>query len=114
MSKARFKLSQSTFSSKGLNPWSYVYHSQTPPPLMLHLYGCLPPHIMGQALGEGGFELLTVIHSQVPEKVFVTDKLPKTATGKIQRRHMVDAFITNKAAGGASDAGKPSQPRSRL
>ena len=30
---------------------------------------------------------------QVPQQVFVTDKLPKTATGKIQRRHMVTAFI---------------------
>lgn len=69
---------------------------------------------MGLASGEGGLELLTVVHLQVPEKVFVTDKLPKTATGKIQRRHMVDAFITNKAAGGDSGAGKPSQPRSRL
>ena len=35
---------------------------------------------------------------QVPEKIFVTDKLPKTATGKIQRRHMVTAFI--KEGGG--------------
>ncbi len=25
--------------------------------------------------------------------VFITDVLPKTATGKIQRRHMVTAFI---------------------
>ena len=31
--------------------------------------------------------------SQVPQQVFVTDKLPKTATGKIQRRHIVASFI---------------------
>jgi acyl-coenzyme A synthetase/AMP-(fatty) acid ligase len=38
---------------------------------------------------------------QVPVEalLFVTDELPKTATGKIQRRFMVDAFI-NKPAGG--------------
>lgn len=29
---------------------------------------------------------------KVPERVFFTDKLPKTATGKIQRRKMVDHF----------------------
>lgn len=30
---------------------------------------------------------------QVPEQMFITDKLPKGATGKIQRRHMVGHFI---------------------
>ena len=68
---------------------------------------------------------------QVPEQVFVTDKLPKTATGKIQRRHMVAAFI-EKGSGqknasqdaskegsksGDQNSGKPpstSQPRSKL
>ena len=38
---------------------------------------------------------------QVPERIFVTDKLPKTATGKIQRRHMVGHFMGGgKGAGG--------------
>ena len=43
---------------------------------------------------------------QVPSQVYVTDKLPKTATGKIQRRHMVTAFVkqggqpAQQAAGG--------------
>ena len=30
---------------------------------------------------------------QVPEQIFITDKLPKGATGKIQRRHMPAAFL---------------------
>lgn len=30
---------------------------------------------------------------QVPTRVFVTDALPKGPTGKISRRHMVDAFM---------------------
>uniref|UniRef100_A0A7S0UUS4 2-hydroxyacyl-CoA lyase n=1 Tax=Polytomella parva TaxID=51329 RepID=A0A7S0UUS4_9CHLO len=34
---------------------------------------------------------------KVPAQIFFTDVLPKTATGKIQRRHMVTHFITNKA-----------------
>ena len=29
---------------------------------------------------------------KVPDVVYITDKLPRTATGKIQRRHMVDVF----------------------
>jgi hypothetical protein len=36
---------------------------------------------------------------QVPAKMFFADSLPKTATGKIQRRFMVDAFINKKAEG---------------
>ena len=55
---------------------------------------------------------------QVPEQVFITDKLPKTATGKIQRRMMVEAFIKGGGvqgqASGGQAAGKPSQSRSRL
>ncbi|KAK9807300.1 hypothetical protein WJX73_009699 [Symbiochloris irregularis] len=43
---------------------------------------------------------------KVPTQVFVTDKLPKTATGKIQRRHMVTAFI--KEGGKASSGSKSS------
>lgn len=34
---------------------------------------------------------------QVPQQIFITDKLPKGATGKIQRRNMVGHFITGKA-----------------
>ena len=30
---------------------------------------------------------------QVPEQIFITDKLPKGPTGKIQRRHMPAAFL---------------------
>lgn len=32
---------------------------------------------------------------KIPVQMFITDNLPKNATGKIQRRFMVDAFITN-------------------
>ena len=52
---------------------------------------------------------------QVPVRIFVTQQLPKTATGKIQRRMMVEHFIKGpgqKEEAGA--AGKPSQPRSKL
>ena len=45
---------------------------------------------------------------QVPVKIFITDKLPKTATGKIQRRHMVTAFIT-KPQGDSQQASGQSQ-----
>jgi acyl-coenzyme A synthetase/AMP-(fatty) acid ligase len=31
--------------------------------------------------------------AQVPEQIFITDKLPKGATGKIQRRNMPTAFL---------------------
>ena len=63
---------------------------------------------------------------QVPEQIFITDKLPKGATGKIQRRHMPAAFLgkdkapakgsqgsTGSKGGGAQeeapakDSGKP-------
>ena len=50
---------------------------------------------------------------QVPEKIFVTDKLPKTATGKIQRRMMVEAFMKKGRQEGESQ-GKNAQPRSKL
>ena len=30
---------------------------------------------------------------EVPKKVFITDSLPKTATGKIQRRFVAEHFI---------------------
>lgn len=33
---------------------------------------------------------------QVPEQIFITDKLPKGATGKIQRRNMPAAFLGDK------------------
>ena len=41
---------------------------------------------------------------QVPEQIFITDKLPKTATGKIQRRHMVAHFMGG-GGGGANSGG---------
>ena len=54
---------------------------------------------------------------QVPEQIFITDKLPKGATGKIQRRNMPAAFLGGKAkkrSGGAArqptqdkESGKP-------
>ena len=48
-----------------------------------------------------------VLMLQVPELIFITDKLPKGATGKIQRRHMPAAFLGDKnkkkAAGGSTD-----------
>ena len=31
---------------------------------------------------------------KVPDVVYIADELPRTATGKIQRRHMVDAFAS--------------------
>ena len=34
---------------------------------------------------------------KIPKQIFITDTLPKNATGKIQRRFMVDAFI-NKSS----------------
>lgn len=41
----------------------------------------------------------------MPERVFITDKLPKTATGKIQRRHMVGHFMGGDGKGAAGDGG---------
>lgn len=48
---------------------------------------------------------------KVPIMIFVTDVLPKTATGKIQRRHMVAAFIkpSGGAQGGAAGGGAGTQ-----
>lgn len=36
---------------------------------------------------------------KIPKQIFITDTLPKNATGKIQRRFMVDAFINNAKKG---------------
>lgn len=44
---------------------------------------------------------------QVPVRIFVTKQLPKTATGKIQRRMMVEHFI--KGPGQKEEAGKGGQ-----
>ena len=43
---------------------------------------------------------------QVPEQIFITDKLPKGPTGKIQRRHMPAAFLGKgkTPAGGSQDS----------
>ena len=46
---------------------------------------------------------------QVPEQIFITDKLPKGATGKIQRRHMPAAFLGNKNKRGSGSAAKQQQ-----
>lgn len=66
-----------------------------------------------------------VLMLQVPVRIFVTKQLPKTATGKIQRRMMVEHFI--KGPGQEEEAGKggaagsrasgkapPQPPRSKL
>ena len=42
--------------------------------------------------------------AQVPVRIFVTKQLPKTATGKIQRRMMVEHFI--KGPGQEEEAGR--------
>ena len=51
------------------------------------------------------------ICAQVPERVYLTKQLPKTATGKIQRRHMVDAFVKKggEAQKGAANSGERQQ-----
>ncbi|ORZ17752.1 hypothetical protein BCR42DRAFT_490453 [Absidia repens] len=48
-------------------------------------------------------ELQTYVHTKaakfkVPKRIYVTDHLPKTGTGKIQRRKMVDVFFKPKSA----------------
>ena len=45
---------------------------------------------------------------QVPERIFITDKLPKTATGKIQRRHMVGHFMGGGKGGSGGGGGSGS------
>ena len=30
---------------------------------------------------------------KVPDRIYVADQLPRTATGKIQRRHVAAAFV---------------------
>lgn len=51
--------------------------------------------------------LMLVLVVQVPVRIFVTKQLPKTATGKIQRRMMVEHFI--KGPGQKEEAGKGGQ-----
>lgn len=50
---------------------------------------------------------------QVPSHIFITDKLPKTATGKIQRRKMVDHFMKGPSSE-QPPAGGQKQIRSKL
>ena len=50
----------------------------------------------------------------MPEKVFLTKQLPKTATGKIQRRMMVEAFIKGKKEDSSQAAQSRGKPRSKL
>jgi len=47
----------------------------------------------------------SAVSLQVPERIFITDKLPKTATGKIQRRHMVGHFMGADKGGGGGGGG---------
>jgi acyl-coenzyme A synthetase/AMP-(fatty) acid ligase len=51
---------------------------------------------------------------QVPTMIFFADALPKTATGKIQRRHMVTHFITNGPKQAQPAAGAGAGVRSKL
>ena len=57
---------------------------------------------------------------QVPVRIFITKQLPKTATGKIQRRMMVEHFIKGpgqkeEAGKGGSEGGSgKTPPRSKL
>lgn len=51
---------------------------------------------------------------KVPTRIFITDNLPKTATGKIQRRKMVDHFMNGSASGQSPSGGGQKQIRSKL
>jgi hypothetical protein len=41
---------------------------------------------------------------QVPQQIFITDKLPKGATGKIQRRNMPGHFLGNDKGKGKGES----------
>ena len=74
------------------------------------------PHARRPLLANGNDAIVPLL--QVPEQIFITDKLPKGATGKIQRRNMPAAFLGDKKkkkpAGGDADkkaaGGRGKQP----
>ncbi len=58
----------------------------------------------GEFMLVGSVLMSCLVCGQVPVRIFITKQLPKTATGKIQRRMMVEHFI--KGPGQKEEAGK--------
>jgi acyl-CoA synthetase (AMP-forming)/AMP-acid ligase II len=40
-----------------------------------------------------GLKLTRALQFKIPDRIVITDAIPKTATGKVQRRHVRDAFM---------------------